>query len=306
MPAASYRITGEQQTMPEGEFLLPLCITIPRATKLLNALNTYRNLTRDDDFDVIIDTLQALAYVQTPEQAPCAPCSDPEAQCISFYPNHPNFEFSPGVVNGGTTNPPPGYVQHPFFTGNNYTVPGFNLLPTDVVSDLFSIGRPGTNVIQIITEGGFPRFRFNWTGAATIELHLIGVPLGGIAIARVDDGAEVDIYDLASVTPSDLDLSVATILQLIEGVAETNFVPVTIHEITVDGDGEHYVDVLFAPTIELSLNPIGWGGGVRKVVVCGTEVSCEDQVCPDCPPVSPDCDECDDCGESPCSDCEEC
>ena len=72
-------LTIPQDVLPEGEFLLPLCVTRDRVLKILNALKRDETLSRDRDFTAMYTVLEALAFVDNPQDAPCYPeCQDSE------------------------------------------------------------------------------------------------------------------------------------------------------------------------------------------------------------------------------------
>jgi len=75
-PVADYALTTPQDEAPTGVFLLPVCTTRERLLKILNAIKTYEVLSNDRDFNAQIDILEALAYMQDPESAPCFPVSN--------------------------------------------------------------------------------------------------------------------------------------------------------------------------------------------------------------------------------------
>lgn len=270
--------------LPAGEFLLPVCTTRERMVKLLNALNTYGVLADDKNLDFIVDILRAIKYVPDPQEAPCSDgCGDPKS-CVTFYPWHSNFEFfSPGLING-VDDPPPGYAQHPWYTGDRVTLPFFNFLDTDILCDVLST-RPaagGLGTIEQILVGGLPRFRFTFEAMAAGEalVHLIDVPQGGYALVRLNEVEEIDLLVTQSADAGDL-LSLTTlILQLIDDIDnldDINFSAENIHTIPIPGPGVHTIDVLFLPKIEVpNLLASGWGGGIRKIVICGDEVVCPD------------------------------
>src|SRR5689334_22493164 len=71
----------------------------------------------------------------------CVPCDD-TGQCLSFYPNSGSYEFSPGAVNG-VGEPPAGYLQHPWKSGDTLTFPGISFLPTDTICTIDTVAGVG-------------------------------------------------------------------------------------------------------------------------------------------------------------------
>lgn len=74
---APYMLTVPQQELPEGEFLLPVCTTRQRVLELLSALKRAEIYT-ELNVSSKIDILEALAYVQNPQDAPCFPPCEEE------------------------------------------------------------------------------------------------------------------------------------------------------------------------------------------------------------------------------------
>lgn len=235
------------------------------------------------------------------EGSPCEDCL-PDQSCVSYAPSHPYFEFSPGEING-VENPPAGYLRHPWFTGDKLTVPGFTFNATDVLCNLNSVASSGLGIIDQITQSGLPRFRFTFEGGpGTVQLHLLTVEFGGLAIIRLDESEKVQTVNLQSVGFADLAPSTEWILTLL-GLVTDGINGTTIVEIDIPDFGTHTIDVLMSPYVEFpNVLASGWGGGIRKITVCGQDVDCEKQVCSDCG----DCSDCQDCGDSDCEDCSDC
>lgn len=250
--------------------------------KLLNALNTYGVLADDKNLDFLVDVLRALKYVPKPQDAPCSDgCGDPKS-CVTFYPWHGSFEFFPGLING-VDNPPDGYAQHPWFTGDRYVVPGFTLDDTDVLADFVSTRPDGsiTGLLEQIAVSGLPRFRFTFEAltAGTAYVHLLDVPLGGYALVRLDETQDIDLLITDGLSLDDLLEAVGLIGQIVDDLIDLDpaeLIPEHIHELSF-GPGQHTIDVLLLPRVELpNLTAIGWGGGIRKIVICGEETVCPD------------------------------
>jgi hypothetical protein len=250
--------------------------------KLLNALNTYGVLADDKNLDFLVDILRAIKYVPKPQDAPCSDgCGDPKS-CVTFYPWHGAFEFFPGLINGVDT-PPEGYAQHPWFTGDRYVVPGFTLNDTDVLLDFVSSRPDGsiTGIIEQVAVSGLPRFRFTFEAltAGKAYIHLLDVPLGGYALVRLDEIQDIDLLITDGLSLDDLIEAVGLIGQVVDDLIDLDpaeLIPEHIHELSF-GPGTHTIDVLFLPRLELpNLTAIGWGGGIRKIVICGEETVCPD------------------------------
>jgi len=76
-------LTVPSDTLPEGTFLLPVCCTIETVEKILNSLKRDEMLSGDRDFTAQEAVLEALAFVEDPENAPCFPASNCEEDTYS-------------------------------------------------------------------------------------------------------------------------------------------------------------------------------------------------------------------------------
>jgi hypothetical protein len=176
----------------------------------------------------------------TPDAGDCITYSA-RAGLIGFAPQNPYIQ--PDYV-------PPGYTSPPFYYEPTGTVLFPGLLPDDVITDI-------TRVPLITLLVGYPRFRVSLVGSGTVELHLLAIPLGGNALVTTDDNP---------LTAQTIDLHLA----IEDAPPETDVE--RIHEITFTTSGAHHIDVTFLPNLNPSLVPISYGGGVRSVVLCGTDI----------------------------------
>jgi hypothetical protein len=76
--AAPAPFTTPSRSLPDGVFLLPVCVTRDGLQSLLDALYWYQLTFGDSSFAASFSVLEALAFVGTPAQAPCV-----ETQCDS-------------------------------------------------------------------------------------------------------------------------------------------------------------------------------------------------------------------------------
>jgi len=188
--------------------------------------------------------------------------------CSELAPHHPAIEWQP-------TNPfldpheiPSGYLAAPFSIVN-LDVPIFDLpylfglKNGDVITTLISIPN---NPIEILTDG-LPRFIIRVNGTGTITLHLINMFLGGLAAVGKD--TYIDIPGLiggtigGGVTLVDLNRDVASI------PPETS--TIIGQQIEFTTAGPHFVEVAFLPNLNDAVIPVGYGGGLRGVTLCGFE-----------------------------------
>lgn len=270
--SAPYFLPEGQPPVPlTGEFLLPVCTTRDRLEKMLNALNAYRNLAQDGDLDFMIDVLRALAFVD-PECGPCECYDDqnieilPTSDIITWNPNNP-FDTPPGTQIAG-------YNAPPWLTGDDYID---NLL-TPVPTDAIAVPRPDFDPLDLINgliTVGLPRFRVRFSGTGVIEIHLLQTIQGGYALITVDgDPLSADLVDTQFTSVGSL---LDDVLSVIDTVLEGTITPVTIWEREITTPGDHYIDVTFIPNLDVTpdlndLLTIGWGGGLRKIVLSGFDV----------------------------------
>lgn len=161
---------------------------------------------------------------------------------------------------------PPTYTLPPWYTNPAIPLPGVlpgdamvNFLGIPGVADLPNIDIPG------LLAAGFPRFRVSGIeGDKTVELHFVTVPQGGNAIITVDGGiVPVSVVELGA------DLT---------AIPAPETPGATVEEITVTGTGMHYIDVTFVPILDNEAGlPIFFGGGLRKVVICGLSPDCDEE-----------------------------
>lgn len=237
-------------------------------------------------------------------------CFDIEqGDCVEYPPFASNFVWFPETPykNYGIDllNMPPWFVIGRTISGwlSDVLTAITNFLGLgDLIEQLIGLvnGDVITTVANLETAFGFggdwnaiqaPGFQFHWNGAATVELHLLEVFAGGYAFVTVDEdpfgagsiGGLLEFIDAIideTDTLIDLERDVATLPYFFEvGDAER------IIEETVTTPGDHYIAVRFLPKIEADLTPIGFGGGIRKVVLCGQDIGGDMydlRVSPDC------------------------
>lgn len=220
------------------------------------------------------------------------PILDEEDNCVAFLPRDDRIVTSiePNNPFTGTGDVPDLWNSPPMLRGNQVT----DLLGVTGVQDSDLICWPldlesgALDFIEnILTlEWEIPRFKVEWDGPATVELHLLQIPNGGYAVIVPDSPLDTDFVLLQSTT---LGSFFDDILGLIDSLIEGSLYSEYIYEYQTDDPGPHKLDVYFIPYIVPSLNPLdlfdmGWGGGLREVVICQDDISippCED--CPDCP-----------------------
>lgn len=156
---------------------------------------------------------------------------------ISWYPLSP-------YTHGGEV--PDGWSAAPFTVLDSDAV-FTNFIAGDVVASGFA--QPTSGDLTL------PAIGLDVLGSGTIELHFLTNVLGGMALITVDG-------DYLHTVTIDLNADVLSIPP--ESIGNEQ-----IQEITIEGDGEHHVDIRFSPVLDDSATPIRFGGGIRSVVLCG-------------------------------------
>lgn len=211
---------------------------------------------------ITVDTIQRLrnnlAYkLLQDEDCPADPCEDgcvdyaPNSAFLTYYPNDP-FR-SPDFI-------PPGYSMPPWYHNALIHPPG--VLPGDAMVN-------GLAVISAnLPLSGFPRMHFEFDGTGEVEIELVKVPAGGVALIQTDNGlTDLTIVDL-STSLVDL-LSLEGLLDLLGfDVADAGLNETEVVEKDFAAFGHHTIDVYFLPSLG-GETVIGFGGGVRRVSFCG-------------------------------------
>jgi len=140
---------------------------------------------------------------------------------------------------------PDGYTFAPF-----YVAPETNLIGArqgDIVTDLARL--PYNSLLF-----GFPRLRITFSMARRIEITLVPVYAGGVAQCQLDG-------DFGSIRYVDLNRDLTAI------PPETNDEIIIKYEF-IDEDA-HFLDITFLPQVSEEI--IGFGGGIRSILICGLE-----------------------------------
>jgi len=179
---------------------------------------------------------------------------------VLFMPNAAFFGYAPNNPFSTPNLTPPGYFMPPFYTDPLIPLPG--VLPTDAMVNFASIP-VGATLLELLASG-FPRIRIPFQGAGEIEIELVRVPQGGIALVTLDDGTSlIKVVDLNSVSI----VGLPVLEDLLDIVLEPNVAETEILEIKTDVAGAHFIDVTFLPNIGGEVL-LGFGGGLRRVSYC--------------------------------------
>ena len=170
--------------------------------------------------------------------------------CRDFFPPSPIFSFLP-------TNP----ITHPDTVPDGYLFPPFHAVAADdtallllglSVGDIVT-GIPNVPIVPVYPPADSPTVDILVNGAGTVELHLLQFPTGGAVIIFKDqlvlETTVIELNkDLISLPPE-------TVVEI-------------VHEVTFDTPGAHRVRVGFIGRFNDEFIPVGFGGGIRKVVLC--------------------------------------
>lgn len=207
--------------------------------------------------DMLLDTLDSECPDETPEPGEKLVFT-PDASLITYAPQDP-FSASEIV--------PPGYVFAPLYEVGEGVIPFPGVQIGDVLTDLAKLP---TVWPPLLPPDGYPRFRVNFhvtgPGPGEVELHLVKLPLAGLALVTLDgDPGTADFIDLATADVLDL----ANLAALLGTVLDGDLVRTHIQELQIAEPGDHFIDVTFLPKIGTS-SLVGFGGGLRQVVLGGT------------------------------------
>lgn len=189
-------------------------------------------------------------------------CGVPEDECR-------NFNTAAGFITYEPQNPftqpdliPSGYILPPWrvlHAGSIELLLGYEI--GDVLTDLTRF-YGGTGVITD-PESGFARFRISVTGVGIVQIYFLNVPLGGMALVVADS-------DILTTNIVELQVDLFSI------PIEDN--EVIIHEVEFETEGDHYIDVTMIPRVNDEATFFNYGGGIRKVKLCGFEEATEAMV----------------------------
>lgn len=260
--------------------LVPFCVPawfVPHLISYAETLSAVPFFTGTDEqqIDAMYDTEDALVAMMLPESCqdvvtynPCGTEYLPNSEFISWAPNDPFL--SPD-------HKPTGYA-HPPWVQPSAAIPGTELIgieETDVITTFLQItGNLGPinwlDLVKGFIFHGFPRFTIHVHGAGTVELHLIKVPLGGLALVNVDHSLSNNkLVELATYEVTDIDSYLSQFAQILQkGLAGALFVEEII-EVEIEDDGDHDINVTMLPQIS-SDTLLGFGGGLRSVNFCGS------------------------------------
>jgi len=215
-------------------------------------------------------------------------CGIDGESCVAIPPRHPAIQYEPQNIFKNEPSPA-GYFGNAFYqldtTIDNLndvldalfntavaTLTGLQdgdlLVPPTAIPVIGSINILDIDALISSLTQGFPRFTLNFSGTGTIKLHLLTIPLGGVVLVSKN------IIDVGAVFSSALSGSLLNDIQILEVNRDLAQVPPEtmvelIHEVDFPEDGNHTLHVVWCPRIDDAITPLGYGGGLRKIEICG-------------------------------------
>lgn len=246
-------------------------------TKLLSAVITGADLMFPNEANEIIWQLVKAVH-QLQELG-----GDDTSGCIEYLPSVPFVKFFPDnpYVSGDKSvgwNKEAWFYWSDFDTLfpdwldnwlNGYLGELLGYLPTDV---LFNIESVPSNPIDLILNGGMflPKIEIKFTGTGVVELGLLSFPLGGKAVIELDQ--EPNIIDILTGGIIDPDAFIVELNRDLVSFPPDEY-PINNIELKVETGGVHTLYIVFIPTLNDDLLPVGFGGGIRSIELCGFEES---------------------------------
>lgn len=282
--ASEVLLSGDADILPEGEFLLPICTTRERLGKILTVLWEGReNLPQVDgdplsganvdNIDYLNDILQALAFINDPENAGCyAPEIGDGNDCTMFLPETGFIEYAPNDPFQTPLFTPGGYLLPPWYTNPGIPLPG--VIPTDAMVNFLSF--PVFADMGEAAESGLPRFHFDFIGTGEVEIEFVKVVQGGLVRVVVDgDELQQDLINLNTQGVGD----VTPIEAIFDIVIGESLVQTYVLEKSFSTPGLHTIDATFFPNVGTDII-LGMGGGLRRVSFCGVSIEPEESEVP--------------------------
>lgn len=273
--------------VPNGEFLLPVCISGEAMHDLVSALDLYRKIgKKSENYPALEAVLNAIQLIETPENAPCLPVvggTPSIGGCVNYATNSSFITYEPQNPFTEPDLVPNGYLSTPFDEWARFE----SFLP-DFIDNWVTQGseyvtgyRTGDVLVNIASipifanwfndfGGGLPRIQIDVVGSGLVQLSLLNIPVGGRAVIAVDTEANI---------PDILNGVIAGNVRIVELQRDLSSFPFEtnadiIEEVEFTGDAEtpHRIYITFVPTIDDSAIPLQFGGGLRFVRLCGDDI----------------------------------
>lgn len=240
------------------ENLIILKLTAIEFTQIFSALYNGAVQTYPQSFmQILVNFLKGL---HCPPELP-----QEDGDCFT-YPNYAAFiDYEP-------TNPfnqpdfvPDGYEFPPFLINVEFDYPeAFGYLATDVFVPFAALTIAPENILTL----NYPTLKISVLGTGQIELDLLSVQQGGYAVLKV--GSPPNILDILG------EIAIETGVKIIDLDSDSLSVPpetdiIIAEEINIEADTGVLTEVyiVFIPKLNDSLLPLGFGGGIRAIGLCG-------------------------------------
>lgn len=193
------------------------------------------------------------------------PCGVPDdGDCIKLAANHPSFRYAPNDPFQTPLYVPDGYLIPPWYTNPLIPLPGVQPGDAMVNGAAIYLGQPLTS--------GFPRVRLPFTGTGEVEIELVSVQFGGIALVVVDDmPTTAQFIDLGATLYDQIDSVLSSIFALFGVDFDGEVALSSVHQYDFTEPGDHHIDITFLPKITTVGEEyvIVSGGGFRSATICG-------------------------------------
>lgn len=182
---------------------------------------------------------------------------------IGYFPNHPTL--SPG---SGFPWPAPAWCT-------NCNLPGIGA-PSDVLIRVDTA--PFFTDLDDLLASGVPSWTLHFSGQGEVDIRFRQTLFGGFAWVFPDgnpllgQAIELEYRDLSDFAGTEL-------IELFIGILQGNLLATTIHthEMTFSTSGSHTVTAWYFPKVQAAeWPPIGWGGGLDTIQLCGNSIVLED------------------------------
>lgn len=181
----------------------------------------------------------------------------PFANFISYYPQNPYTE--PDLI-------PEGFEAPPFYVNgmdNEHDLPNYER--GDVIVNFAAI-----NLELSWDLEKSPRIELCLEGSGVVEIHLLKTVQGGAAVITVDN--PLDLGDIIAGIIGD-GIEIISLNQDIVSLPPETAEEVIL-EIPIETEGEHTLYIYYLPTLDDSLIPLFFGGGIREISLCGNIRPC--------------------------------
>ena len=219
--------------------------------------------------DAVDTTYFAIQQILIFEEGIQIPTLPSEGDCISYAPSASFIAYEPQNPFNEPDLIPPDYLMPPWLENSGLEYPEiFGYQATDVFVPFGAINIDPIDLVSF----NLPRLEIAVKGPGQVELDLLAVSFGGLAILKV--GSMPNIADIildniidTGIQIFDLEMPPSTLIHA------GNITRAT--EVNIEAEPEEIttIYIVFAPKVNDSIIPIAFGGGFRKVDLCGFEES---------------------------------